>query len=189
MCGRKVRLAVWMARALPPHPDPPHPFFRSAGLSRHVVFGCHLSTLRDAYLPAGNYAPLPATGPLALLPHFARMFRGVLAAIAVFIMAVEGINLAVIWGISGHRGRGEREGAGGLEERNRRRSLQCQTSSYLGNPEPKHRADLPYSVEAEASTRHNAVTGDVSQNRGLCRLPERDLGGGQRDTSTARRVP
>jgi ATP-binding cassette subfamily B multidrug efflux pump len=46
------------------------------------------------------YAPLPASGPFALLLHFARMFRGVLAAIAIFMMAVEGINLAVIWGIS-----------------------------------------------------------------------------------------
>jgi ATP-binding cassette subfamily B multidrug efflux pump len=28
------------------------------------------------------YAPLPATGPFALLLHFASMFRGVLAVIA-----------------------------------------------------------------------------------------------------------
>ena len=46
------------------------------------------------------YAPLPASGPFALLVHFARMFRGVLIAIAVLMMAVEGVNLAIIWGTS-----------------------------------------------------------------------------------------
>jgi ATP-binding cassette, subfamily B, multidrug efflux pump len=46
------------------------------------------------------YAPMPARGPFALLLHFVRMFRGVLVAITLFSMAVEGINLAVIWGIS-----------------------------------------------------------------------------------------
>jgi ATP-binding cassette subfamily B multidrug efflux pump len=46
------------------------------------------------------YAPLPTTGPFALLLHFASMFRGVLAAIAILMVAVEGINLATIWGIS-----------------------------------------------------------------------------------------
>ena len=43
------------------------------------------------------YAPLPATGPFALLLHFASMFRGVLVAIAILMIAVEGINLATIW--------------------------------------------------------------------------------------------
>ncbi|MFK0692775.1 hypothetical protein ACFX5Q_32175 [Mesorhizobium sp. IMUNJ 23033] len=62
----------------------------------------------------------------------------------------------------------------------------AKTSSYLENPEPTHRADLPYSVEA--STHHNAVIA-VSQNQSLCPLPERDPRGGQRDASTARRVP
>jgi ATP-binding cassette subfamily B multidrug efflux pump len=46
------------------------------------------------------YEPLPASGPFALLVHFARMFRGVLVAIAVLMMAVEGVNLAIIWGTS-----------------------------------------------------------------------------------------
>lgn len=46
------------------------------------------------------YAPLPASSPLALVLHFARMFRGVLAAIVIFSIAVECINLSVIWGIS-----------------------------------------------------------------------------------------
>jgi ATP-binding cassette, subfamily B, multidrug efflux pump len=44
--------------------------------------------------------PLPASGPFALLLHFARMFRGVLAAVALLMVAIEGINLATIWGIS-----------------------------------------------------------------------------------------
>ncbi|MER9757522.1 ABC transporter ATP-binding protein/permease [Mesorhizobium sp. M0166] len=45
-------------------------------------------------------APLPASGPFALLLHFARMFRSTLAAITILMMAVEGINLATIWGAS-----------------------------------------------------------------------------------------
>ncbi|HEV2901469.1 MAG TPA: ABC transporter ATP-binding protein [Pseudaminobacter sp.] len=44
--------------------------------------------------------PLPASGPFALLLHFAKMFRGVLVAVALFMVAIEGINLATIWGIS-----------------------------------------------------------------------------------------
>jgi len=46
------------------------------------------------------YVPLPPHGPLTLLLHFARMFRGVLVAIILFSMTAEGINLAVIWGLS-----------------------------------------------------------------------------------------
>ncbi|MCR9135783.1 MAG: ABC transporter ATP-binding protein/permease [Alphaproteobacteria bacterium] len=46
------------------------------------------------------YGPLPAKSPLALVLHFARMFRGVLVAIVIFSIAVECINLSVIWGIS-----------------------------------------------------------------------------------------
>lgn len=46
------------------------------------------------------YAPLPDRGPLALLAHFAWMFRGVLSAMSVFIVAVELINLTVIWGLA-----------------------------------------------------------------------------------------
>src|SRR5690606_14200532 len=45
------------------------------------------------------YAPLPDRGPLALLLHFAGMFRGVLFAMSLFIIAVEAINLGVIWGV------------------------------------------------------------------------------------------
>jgi len=46
------------------------------------------------------HAPLPASSAFALVLHFARMFRGVLAAIVLFTVAVECINLSVIWGIS-----------------------------------------------------------------------------------------
>ncbi|WP_136656298.1 ABC transporter ATP-binding protein [Nitratireductor sp. XY-223] len=46
------------------------------------------------------FEPLPARGPFALVLHFASMFRGVLAAIVIFSVMVESINLAVIWGIS-----------------------------------------------------------------------------------------
>ncbi|WP_353644609.1 ABC transporter ATP-binding protein [Mesorhizobium sp. WSM2239] len=44
--------------------------------------------------------PLPTSGPFALLLHFARMFRGVLVAVTLLMVAIEGINLATIWGIS-----------------------------------------------------------------------------------------
>ncbi|MGK9283142.1 ABC transporter ATP-binding protein [Sinorhizobium meliloti] len=47
-----------------------------------------------------SYTPLPSRGPFALLVHFASMFRGVLAAVAILMIAIEGINLATIWGIS-----------------------------------------------------------------------------------------
>jgi ABC-type multidrug transport system fused ATPase/permease subunit len=46
------------------------------------------------------YKPLPSRGPFALLVYFASMFRGVLAAVAILMIAIEGINLATIWGIS-----------------------------------------------------------------------------------------
>lgn len=41
------------------------------------------------------YQPLPTNGPGAVLLHFIRMFRGVVVA-----MAVEAINLTIIWGLS-----------------------------------------------------------------------------------------
>ncbi|MBA1143851.1 ABC transporter ATP-binding protein [Mesorhizobium neociceri] len=63
----------------------------------HSIYRYFETLIRPLDIP---YAPLPATGPFALLLHFARMFRGVLGTIAVFTMAVEGINLAVIWGMS-----------------------------------------------------------------------------------------
>ena len=46
------------------------------------------------------YRPLPADGPWTLLRHFAGMFRGVLLSVIVLSVAVEAINLAVIWGLS-----------------------------------------------------------------------------------------
>lgn len=46
------------------------------------------------------YRPMPSSGPFAVLLHFARMFRGVLATVAVLSVCVELINLAVIWGVS-----------------------------------------------------------------------------------------
>jgi ABC-type multidrug transport system fused ATPase/permease subunit len=53
--------------------------------------------IRPLDIPA---TPLPASGPFALLLHFARMFRGVLVAVTLLMVAIEGINLATIWGIS-----------------------------------------------------------------------------------------
>ncbi|USJ27485.1 ABC transporter ATP-binding protein [Ensifer adhaerens] len=44
--------------------------------------------------------PLPTKGPVAVLMHFIRMFRGVIIAMALTSMAVEAINLIVIWGLS-----------------------------------------------------------------------------------------
>eukprot|EP00913_Durusdinium_trenchii_P008168 g7665.t1 len=46
------------------------------------------------------YRPMPASGPFALLWHFVRMFRGTLLLITVSAMAVEVINLFLIWNLS-----------------------------------------------------------------------------------------
>lgn len=46
------------------------------------------------------YQPLPTNGPGAVLLHFIRMFRGVVVAMALTSMAVEAINLTIIWGLS-----------------------------------------------------------------------------------------
>ncbi|SDA72140.1 ABC transporter ATP-binding protein [Sinorhizobium sp. NFACC03] len=46
------------------------------------------------------YQPLPTSGPVAVLLHFIRMFRGVVIAMALTSMAVEAINLTIIWGLS-----------------------------------------------------------------------------------------
>jgi ATP-binding cassette subfamily B protein/ATP-binding cassette subfamily B multidrug efflux pump len=46
------------------------------------------------------YRPLPSKGPVAVLLHFISMFRGVLIALALSAMAVEAINLSIVWGLS-----------------------------------------------------------------------------------------
>ena len=46
------------------------------------------------------FRPLPSTGPVAVLLHFIAMFRGVLIALALSSMALEAINLTIIWGLS-----------------------------------------------------------------------------------------
>ena len=46
------------------------------------------------------YRPLPSSGPVAVLLHFISMFRGVLIALALSSMAIEAINLTIVWGLS-----------------------------------------------------------------------------------------
>ena len=46
------------------------------------------------------YRPLPTKGPVAVLLHFIAMFRGVIIAMAASSMAIEAINLTIIWGLS-----------------------------------------------------------------------------------------
>ncbi|MDP9573212.1 UNVERIFIED_ORG: ATP-binding cassette subfamily B protein/ATP-binding cassette subfamily B multidrug efflux pump [Agrobacterium larrymoorei] len=46
------------------------------------------------------YRPLPSSGPVAVLLHFISMFRGVLIALALSAMAMEAINLSVVWGLT-----------------------------------------------------------------------------------------
>ncbi len=46
------------------------------------------------------FRPLPSKGAVAVLLHFIEMFRGVLIALALCSMAVEAINLSIIWGLS-----------------------------------------------------------------------------------------
>ncbi|NSY61980.1 ABC transporter ATP-binding protein [Agrobacterium tumefaciens] len=46
------------------------------------------------------YQPLPAKGPVVVLLHFIRMFRGILLVLALSTMAIEAMNLTIIWGLS-----------------------------------------------------------------------------------------
>lgn len=46
------------------------------------------------------YRPLPSSGPVAVLLHFISMFRGVLIGLALSAMAMEAINLSVVWGLT-----------------------------------------------------------------------------------------
>lgn len=46
------------------------------------------------------YRPLPSSGPLAVLLHFISMFRGVLIGLALSAMAMEAINLSIVWGLT-----------------------------------------------------------------------------------------
>ncbi|UWM73638.1 ABC transporter ATP-binding protein/permease [Rhizobium sp. WSM4643] len=46
------------------------------------------------------YRPMPAKGPVAVLLHFIAMFRGVIITMALTSMAIEVINLTIIWGLS-----------------------------------------------------------------------------------------
>lgn len=46
------------------------------------------------------YQPLPANGPVAVLLHVIRMFRGILLVLALSTMAIEAMNLTIIWGLS-----------------------------------------------------------------------------------------
>lgn len=46
------------------------------------------------------YRPMPSRGPLSVLFHFIRMFRGAIIAMALTSMMVEAINLSIIWGLS-----------------------------------------------------------------------------------------
>ncbi|TCU11205.1 ABC transporter ATP-binding protein [Rhizobium sullae] len=46
------------------------------------------------------YRPLPSKGPVTVLLHFISMFRGVLITLALASMAMEAINLTIVWGLS-----------------------------------------------------------------------------------------
>lgn len=46
------------------------------------------------------YQPLPSKGPVTVLLHFISMFRGVLIGLALASMAMEAINLTIVWGLS-----------------------------------------------------------------------------------------
>ncbi|MDV4176925.1 ABC transporter ATP-binding protein [Rhizobium brockwellii] len=46
------------------------------------------------------YRPMPTKGPVAVLVHFIAMFRGVVITMALTSMAIEAINLTIIWGLS-----------------------------------------------------------------------------------------
>ncbi|MBY5319222.1 MULTISPECIES: ABC transporter ATP-binding protein [Rhizobium] len=46
------------------------------------------------------YRPMPTKRPVAVLLHFIAMFRGVVITMALTSMAIEAINLTIIWGLS-----------------------------------------------------------------------------------------
>ncbi|MGN8154148.1 ABC transporter ATP-binding protein [Agrobacterium sp. 22094] len=46
------------------------------------------------------YRPLPSSGPVAVLLHFISMFRAVLIGLALSAMAMEAINLSIVWGLT-----------------------------------------------------------------------------------------
>ncbi len=46
------------------------------------------------------YEPMPGKGPFTLLMHFVAMFRGLLVAITMLAMLIEGLNLVVIWALA-----------------------------------------------------------------------------------------
>ncbi|MGO6818655.1 ABC transporter ATP-binding protein [Rhizobium brockwellii] len=46
------------------------------------------------------YRPMPTKGPVAVLLHFIAMFRGVVITMALTSMAIEAINLTIIWALS-----------------------------------------------------------------------------------------
>lgn len=61
------------------------------------IYGRFETLVRPLDMP---YRPLPSGGSFALVRHVAWMFRGVVITIVLLSVAVEAINLAVIWGIS-----------------------------------------------------------------------------------------
>ncbi|NTJ35839.1 ABC transporter ATP-binding protein [Agrobacterium rhizogenes] len=46
------------------------------------------------------YQALPSRGPMAVLLHFISMFRGVLIVLGLAALAIEAINLSIVWGLS-----------------------------------------------------------------------------------------
>ena len=62
-----------------------------------TIFRPFETLIRPLEIP---FRPLPSKGPVAVLLHFISMFRGVLIALALSSMAVEAINLSIIWGLS-----------------------------------------------------------------------------------------
>ena len=62
-----------------------------------IIYRPFESLIRPLDIP---YRPLPSTGPVAVLLHFIAMFRGVLILLACSAMAMEAINLSIVWGLS-----------------------------------------------------------------------------------------
>ncbi|MBO0145507.1 ABC transporter ATP-binding protein [Agrobacterium sp. Ap1] len=62
-----------------------------------VIYRPFETMIRPLDIP---YRPLPSKGPVTVLLHFISMFRGVLIALALSSMAIEAINLSIVWGLS-----------------------------------------------------------------------------------------
>lgn len=62
-----------------------------------AIYGPFEKLIQPLEIP---YRPLPSNGPVSVLLHFVSMFCGVLIGLALSAMAMEAINLSIVWGLT-----------------------------------------------------------------------------------------